>query len=151
NIAKYIDHTLLKAETTRQMIDKHIEEAKQYPFASVCVPPYWVNYCHSFLKDYEVAICTVIGFPLGTQTTNGKVFEAKQAGRDGATEIDMVLNIGMLKSKEDKIVENDIKQVVNATKGEALVKVIIETCLLTDEEKIRACQIVSRAGADFVK
>jgi len=151
NIAKYIEHTLLKADTTRQMIDQHIEEAKQYPFASICVSPYWVNYCHNALKDFEVNICTVIGFPLGAQTTNVKVFETKQAVKDGATEIDMVLNIGMLKSKEDKIVENDIKQVVNATKGKALVKVIIETCLLNDEEKTRACHIASQAGAHFVK
>src|SRR5690349_19965743 len=130
NIAKYIDHTLFKADTTRQMIDQHIDEAKQYPVASICVSPYWVNYCHNALKDFEVNICTVIGFQLGAQTTNVRVFEAKQAVKDGATEIDMVLNNGMLKSREDKLGENDLKQLLTAMQGKALVKVIIETCLL---------------------
>lgn len=151
NIAKMIDHTLLKPEATRSQIIKLIEEAKQYNFASVCVNPTWVKLASEKLKGSEVKVCTVIGFPLGAHTTETKVFEAKDAIKNGAQEVDMVINIGELKDKNDDYVENDIRSVVEAAKGKALVKIIIETCLLTQEEKVRVCKIAKKAGADFVK
>lgn len=151
NIAKMIDHTLLKPETTKNQIIKLTEEAKQYNFASVCVNPTWVKLASEKLKGSEVKVCTVIGFPLGANTTAVKVFEAEDAIKNGAEEIDMVINIGELKDKNDAYVENDIKSVVEAAKGKAIVKVIIETCLLTQEEKVRVCNIAKKAGADFVK
>ncbi|MEY8000480.1 deoxyribose-phosphate aldolase [Clostridium sp. Mt-5] len=151
NIAKLIDHTALKPETTKSQIIKLTEEAKQYNFASVCVNPTWVKLASEKLKDSEVKVCTVIGFPLGASTTETKVFETKDAIKNGAQEIDMVINIGELKNKNDAYVENDINSVVKAAKGKALVKVILETCLLTREEKVRACRIAKKAGADFVK
>lgn len=151
NIAKLIDHTALKPETTKSQIIKLTEEAKQYNFASVCVNPTWVKLASEKLKDSEVKVCTVIGFPLGASTTETKVFETKDAIKNGAQEIDMVINIGELKNKNDAYVENDINSVVKAAKGKALVKVILETCLLTREEKVRACRIAKEAGADFVK
>lgn len=151
NIAKMIDHTLLKADTTKAQIVKLCEEAKQYGFASVCVNPTWVATAAELLKDTDVKVCTVIGFPLGANTPETKAFETKNAIENGATEVDMVINIGALKDGNDDLVERDIRAVVEAAKGKALVKVIIETCLLTEEEKVRACQLAVKAGSDYVK
>ncbi|MBT2214508.1 deoxyribose-phosphate aldolase [Virgibacillus dakarensis] len=150
-LAKYIDHTQLKPETTKDKVKQIVQEARENHFASVCVNPYWVSYCYDQLKNTDVKVCTVIGFPLGATTTETKVFETKQAIRDGATEVDMVINVGELKSNDDTAVKRDIEAVVSAAKGQALVKVIIETSLLTDEEKVRACKLAKEAGADFVK
>jgi deoxyribose-phosphate aldolase len=149
--ARMIDHTLLKPEATKEQIVKLAEEAKTYHFASVCVNPTWVKTAYEILKDTDVKVCTVIGFPLGATTPEVKAFETKNAIENGASEVDMVINIGALKSGDDELVEKDIRAVVEAAKGKALVKVIIETCLLTDEEKVRACQLAVKAGADFVK
>lgn len=151
NINKLIDHTALKPNTTKESILKLIAEAKTYDFASVCVNPCWVALAHQELKNTDVKVCTVIGFPLGANTTEVKVFEAKDAIEKGAQEIDMVINIAMLKDKEYDYVENEIHQIVEAAKDKAIVKVIIEACLLTDEEKIKACELSQKAGADFVK
>ncbi|MBC5637253.1 deoxyribose-phosphate aldolase [Ornithinibacillus sp. BX22] len=151
NLEKYIDHTLLKPDTTKDSILKIVEEAKEYKFASVCVNPHWVSLCYEYLKDTEVKVCTVIGFPLGATSTKAKVFETKQAISDGATEVDMVINIGELKAGNDEFVKQDIQAVVEAAKGQALTKVIIETSLLSDDEKVRACKLAKEAGADFVK
>ena len=151
NINKLIDHTALKPNTNKKSILKLIAEAKTYDFASVCVNPCWVALAHQELKNTDVKVCTVIGFPLGANTTEVKVFEAKDAIEKGAQEIDMVINIAMLKDKEYDYVENEIHQIVEAAKDKAIVKVIIETCLLTDEEKIKACELSQKAGADFVK
>ncbi|WP_349237105.1 deoxyribose-phosphate aldolase [Bacillus sp. REN3] len=149
---RMIDHTLLKAEATETQIVKLAEEAKEYKFASVCVNPTWVKTAAEVLKDTEeVKVCTVIGFPLGASTSEVKAFETKNAIENGATEVDMVINIGALKDKQYDAVEKDIKAVVEAAKGKALTKVIIETCLLTDEEKTMACKLSVNAGADFVK
>lgn len=149
-INKYIDHTLLKPDATKEGIDKLLAEAKEYDFASVCVNPYWVAYCAQVLKDSDVKVCTVIGFPLGANTTATKVFEAREAIANGADEIDMVINIGELKAGNDAAVEADIHALAEAS-GNKLLKVIIETCLLTDQEKVRACQLAVKAGADYVK
>lgn len=151
NINKLIDLTALKPNTNKESILKLIAEAKTYDFASVCVNPCWVALAHQELKNTDVKVCTVIGFPLGANTTEVKVFETKDAIEKGAQEIDMVINIAMLKDKEYDYVENEIHQIVEATKDKAIVKVIIETCLLTDEEKIKACELSQKAGADFVK
>lgn len=151
NIAKMIDHTALKPDTTKEQILKLIEEAKKYKFASVCVNPTWVKQASEKLKDSGIDVCTVIGFPLGSNTTVTKAFETKDAIENGATEVDMVINIAELKSRNDSYVEEDIKAVVEVARGKALVKVIIETCLLTEEEKVRACELAKKAGADFVK
>lgn len=151
SIAKYIDHTILKADATREMVEKLCIEAKEYGFYSVCINSYYVDLCRKLLNDTDVKVCCVIGFPLGANDSLVKSFEAKTAIENGAEEIDMVINIGALKSKEYDIVLNDIKNVVNETKGKAILKVIIETCLLTDEEKIKACELAVEAGADFVK
>ena len=151
NINKLIDHTALKPNTNKKSILKLIAEAKTYDFASVCVNPCWVELAHQELKNTDVKVCTVIGFPLGANTTEVKVFETKDAIEKGAQEIDMVINIAMLKDKEYDYVENEIHQIVEAAKDKAIVKVIIETCLLTDEEKIKACELSQKAGADFVK
>ena len=150
NYAAMIDHTLLKAETTKEQIEKLCEEAKKYEFASVCVNPTWVNYSAELLKGSPVKVCTVIGFPLGATTSEVKAFETKDAIEKGAQEIDMVINIGALKNGNGTLVHDDIKAVVDAANG-TLVKVIIESCLLTDEEKVKACQLAVKAGADFVK
>lgn len=147
---KYIDHTLLKADASQVQIETLIEEAKKYDFASVCVNPTWVNFAAQALKATDVKVCTVIGFPLGANTPELKAFETSDAIQNGANEIDMVINIGALKSRNFDLVERDIRAVVEAAKG-TLVKVIIETCLLTDDEKVKACQIAQKAGADFVK
>lgn len=151
NINKLIDHTALKPNTNKENILKLIAEAKTYDFASVCVNPCWVELAHQELKNTDVKVCTVIGFPLGANTTEVKVFETKDAIEKGAQEIDMVINIAMLKDKEYDYVKNEIHQIVEAAKDKAIVKVIIETCLLTDEEKIKACELSQKAGADFVK
>lgn len=151
NINKLIDHTALKPNTNKESILKLIAEAKTYDFASVCVNPCWVALAHQELKNTDVKVCTVIGFPLGANTTEVKVFETKDAIEKGAQEIDMVINIAMLKDKEYDYVENEIHQIVEAAKDKAIVKVIIETCLLTDEEKIKACELSQKAGVDFVK
>ncbi|WP_025729114.1 deoxyribose-phosphate aldolase [Atopobacter phocae] len=150
NYAKYIDHTALKPETTHKQIDKLLEEAKEYGFKSVCVNPYWVNHAAQSLKDTDVLVCTVIGFPLGANTSEVKAFETKDAIKNGAQEIDMVINIGAAKDGRFDIVEKDIKAVVEAANG-TLVKVILETSLLTDEEIIETSKCSVRAGAQFVK
>ncbi|WP_433743229.1 deoxyribose-phosphate aldolase [Falsibacillus pallidus] len=151
NIAKMIDHTLLKPEATSAQIEALCLEAKEYGFASVCVNPTWVAKAYEILKDTDVLVCTVIGFPLGASTPETKAFETKNAIENGAKEVDMVINIGALKDGSDDLVEKDIRAVVEAAKGKALTKVIIETCLLTDEEKVRACELSVKAGADYVK
>lgn len=150
NYASMIDHTLLKAEATKEQIAKICAEAKQYGFASVCVNPTWVKFAAEQLEGAESVVCTVIGFPLGANTSAVKAFETKDAIANGAGEIDMVINIGALKEGNYDLVREDIKAVVDAANG-TLVKVIIETCLLTDEEKVKACELSVEAGADFVK
>ena len=151
NIAKMIDHTALKADTTKEQIVKLCDEAKEYGFFSVCVNPTWVKTAAEQLQGSEVKVCTVIGFPLGASTSETKAFETKDAIEKGATEVDMVINIGALKDNNDEFVEQDIRAVVEAANGKALVKVIIETSLLTQEEKIRVCKLAVKAGADYVK
>lgn len=151
DLAKYIDHTQLKPDTKKEKIAQIVKEASENDFASVCVNPYWVPFCYENLKNTEVKVCTVIGFPLGATSTETKVFETKQAIKDGATEVDMVINVGELKSNNDEAVKNDIEAVVKAAEGNALTKVIIETSLLTDDEKVRACKLAKQVGADFVK
>jgi deoxyribose-phosphate aldolase len=152
SLARMIDHTLLKPEATKQQIEQLCAEARQFQFASVCVNPCYVKYCAQLLRDSKVKVCTVIGFPLGATTTEAKVAEAEQALRDGAQELDMVINVGMLKSGMDTYVEQDIRAVARtAHRASAILKVIIETGLLTDEEKVKACLLAKRAGADFVK
>ncbi|MGG4549559.1 deoxyribose-phosphate aldolase [Rossellomorea marisflavi] len=150
-IANMIDHTLLKPESTKEQVEILCQEAKEYTFASVCVNPTWVAYAHELLEGTQVKVCTVIGFPLGASTPEVKAFETKDAIANGATEVDMVINIGALKSGDDALVKRDMEAVVAATKGKALSKVIIETCLLTDEEKVKACKLAVEAGADYVK
>jgi deoxyribose-phosphate aldolase len=150
-IAKYIDHTLLKPEATKEQVEKLCNEAKQYNFASVCVNPTWVKLASDILKGTDVKVCTVIGFPLGANTPETKAFEAVNAVTNGAEEIDMVMNIGALKSGDTELVQKDIEAVVNAVKDKALVKVIIETSLLTEDEKVTACQLSVQAGAHYVK
>ena len=150
SIAKYIDHTLLAADATRSAIEKLCKEADEYGFASVCVNSCWVKYSASLLKDSSANVCTVVGFPLGAMDTVSKAYEAAKAVENGADEVDMVINIGYLKSGMLDDVLEDIKVVRKATEGKVL-KVIIETCLLTDEEKKIACELSEKAGADFVK
>lgn len=149
-INSYIDHTLLKPDATQEQIKKLCEEAIQYKFASVCINPTWVEYAYSLLTDNAIPVCTVVGFPLGANTTNTKANETRELLGLGAREIDMVMNIGQLKSKNFEQVKSDIAEVVKAAQG-ALVKVIIETCLLTDDQKKIACQLSQEAGAAFVK
>ncbi|WP_409301764.1 deoxyribose-phosphate aldolase [Peribacillus sp. SCS-155] len=151
DIARLIDHTLLKADATKKEIKTLCEEAREYKFASVCVNPVWVRYAVELLAGSEVKVCTVIGFPLGANTPETKAFEAENAINNGAEEVDMVINIGALKDKDDELVEKDIRAVVEASKSKALTKVIIETSLLSEEEKVRACKLAVNAGADFVK
>src|SRR5699024_10834704 len=150
-IAKLIDHTALKPDTTQKQIDKLCQEAKEYGFYSVCINPSWVKEAARQLEGTNVKVCTVIGFPLGAATTNIKALETKDAIENGADEIDMVLNIAKLKDGDVAYVEDDIRSVVQAADGQALVKVIIETCLLSDAEKETACRLAVKAGADFVK
>ena len=150
DIAKYIDHTLLAADATKERIETLCKEAYEYGFASVCVNSCWVKTCAELLKGSDVKTCTVVGFPLGAMDTVSKAYEAETAVRNGADEVDMVINIGYLKSGMADEVLEDIKAVREATKGKTL-KVIIETCLLTDDEKRTACELSEKAGADFVK
>ena len=147
---KYIDHTLLKQDATEKQIDCLLSEAREYDFASVCVNPAWVKHAKKGLEGTDVKVCTVVGFPLGATTSAVKAFETKEAIQNGADEIDMVINVGALKSGNLALVESDICAVVEAS-GDKLVKVIIETCLLTDQEKVVACQLAQKAGTDFVK
>lgn len=150
NYAKYIDHTLLKPEATKDQIDKLISEAKEYNFKSICINPTHVQYAAEQLTDSDVLVCTVIGFPLGATTTETKIFETEDVIKKGASEVDMVINIGALKDGNYDLVQKDIESVVGAANGKT-VKVIIETCLLTDEEKVKASELSKAAGADFVK
>jgi len=150
-LAKMIDHTILKAEATDAEVMQLCKEAIEYGFASVCVNPSMVKKAATILEGSEVKVCTVIGFPLGATSTEVKAFETEQTIKDGATEVDMVINVGKLKENNLEYVKNDIAAVVNAAKGKALTKVIIETCLLTDEEKVTVCKIAKEVGADFVK
>ena len=150
NISKKIDHTLLKASATQADIIRIRAEAKQYGFASVCVNSCYAKLVTRQLRGTDVKTCCVVGFPLGAMSTAAKAYEAKCAVEDGASEIDMVINVGALKEGNDLYVEEDISAVVEAAKP-AIVKVIIETCLLTDEEKVRACSLSESAGAAFVK
>ncbi len=149
-MASMIDHTILKASATEEMIEALCQEAIKYNFASVCINPVFVKLAAKKLSHSNVKVCTVIGFPLGANSPETKAFEATKAVEDGAHEIDMVINVGMLKSGNLKYVEDEISGVVKASKG-ALVKVIIETCFLTDEEKVTACNLAKNAGANFVK
>ena len=151
DLAKHIDHTLLRTDAQRADAAKLVEEAKAYHFASVCVSPIWVSFVSEALRDTGVKTCTVIGFPQGATPSAVKAFETKQAIADGADEVDMVIAVGKLKDGDDAYVKSDIEAVVRAARGKALTKVIIETCLLTDEEKRRACLLAKEAGADFVK
>ena len=151
NLSRYIDHTLLKADATENEVIKLCNEAKEYDFFSVCINPGFVEIAAKELSESNVAVCTVIGFPLGASTPETKAFETRDAIQKGAAEVDMVINISKLKDKKDEEVLKDIKAVVDAADKKALVKVIIETCLLTDEEKERACKLAKDAGADFVK
>ncbi len=151
DLAKFIDHTLLRTDAQRADLEKLVEEAKTHRFASVCVSPLWVSFAANALKGSGVKTCTVIGFPQGATPSAVKAFETKKAIEDGAEEVDLVIPVGRLKDGDDAYVRDDIRAVVEAAKGKALTKVIIETCLLTDEEKRRACRLAKEAGADFVK
>lgn len=150
NIAKFIDHTLLKPAATQNQIQHLCDEARSYGFCSVCVNPYWVKFAKIALQGTDVKVCTVIGFALGATTSASKAFEAQEAVQNGADEVDMVLNIGALKSGDTTAVLADIQAVRNVTRGHIL-KVIIETSQLTDDEKVTACKLAAQAGADFVK
>lgn len=150
NYNQMIDHTILKPDATKAMVQKIIDEAIEYQFASVCVNPCYVAYCASQLQDSDVKVCTVIGFPLGASTSATKAFETSEAIKNGADEVDMVINIGALKDGNQDLVFNDIQAVVKAAQGKT-VKVIIETCLLNDEEIITACKLAKKAQANFVK
>lgn len=150
-INKYIDHTLLKPEATEAEIKALCDEAIAYDFMSVCVQPYWVSKVSSFLNGTDVKVCTVIGFPHGANTKEVKIFEAKQAVQNGAHEVDMVINIGAAKAGDFETIREEIAAIAEAVKGQAILKVIIETALLTDEEKEKACLAAVEAKADFVK
>jgi len=152
SLARMIDHTLLKPEATPEDVDRLCAEARTYEFASVCIQPSFVSRCKSLLKGSPVKVCTVIGFPLGATSTTAKAAEAAQALHDGAEEVDMVIHVGMLKAGNNEYVRNDVAAVVREAHARgALVKVIIETALLTDGEKTTACRLAHDAGADFVK
>lgn len=152
SLAHMIDHTLLKPDVTRDQIAQLCYEARKHGFASVCVNPTNVQLCTQLLKGSPIPVCVVVGFPLGATPTEVKVFEAQQAIRDGAAEVDMVINVGALKSRDYELVERDIASIARACHaGNAILKVIIEAALLTDEEKVAACQLAKVAGADFVK
>jgi deoxyribose-phosphate aldolase len=151
DIAKYIDHTILKPESTAEDVKRLCKEAKEYNFASVCVNGCYAELVSTELAGSNVKTCVVTGFPLGAMTKEAKAFETSDAIKNGANEIDMVINVGALKGRNYDLVKEDIEAVVNATKGKAIVKVIIETCLLTDEEKVKVCEIAKEAKVDFVK
>ncbi len=148
-VFQYVDHTLLKQEATWEDIKKICDDAMTYKTASVCIPPCYVKKAAKYMQG-KIKVCTVIGFPNGNMTTAAKVFETKDAIKNGASEIDMVINIGMLKAKEYNYVLNEIKAIKKAC-GSKILKVIIETCLLTDDEKKKMCDLVNRSGADFIK
>ena len=150
NYNKMIDHTVLKADTPLETVKRICDEAMEYGFASVCINPCHVAYCADYLKDSDVNVCTVIGFPLGANTSAVKAFETKDAIANGVDEIDMVMNIGALKDKNYDLVRDDVKAVVEAANG-TLVKVILETCLLTEDEIKKACELCVEAKADYVK
>ncbi|HWQ41730.1 MAG TPA: deoxyribose-phosphate aldolase [Desulfosporosinus sp.] len=153
-LAKLIDHTILKPIATQEDVTKICNEALNYGFASVCINPSFVPLAVNLLKDSAVLVCTVIGFPLGSTSTATKAFEAQEAVKNGALEVDMVINIGALKERREDVVFQDISTVVEAAKGansKAITKVIIETCYLSDEEKVLACMLAKKAGAHFVK
>lgn len=150
NLQSMIDHTILKADATIDMIEKLCQEALEFNFAAVCVNPHFVEFCKDKLKDSRVKVATVVGFPLGATTKETKAFETREAVNNGADEIDMVINIGALKDKDYDYVREDIQGVVEAASGK-IVKVIIETCLLSEEEKKKACELAMEAGAHFVK
>ncbi|HKW87740.1 MAG TPA: deoxyribose-phosphate aldolase [Candidatus Acidoferrales bacterium] len=151
-IARLIDHTLLKPDATRDQIRKLCEEAVQYRFASVCVNPWYVSLAAELLRGTPVKVCTVVGFPFGATLPQVKVYETVEVLKLGAQEVDMVINIGALKSKQDDVVESDIRGVVEAChRGDAICKVILEMALLTQDEKIRGCALSKNAGVDFVK
>lgn len=150
NYNKMIDHTVLKADTPLETVKRICDEAMEYGFASVCINPCHVAYCADYLKDSDVNVCTVIGFPLGANTSAVKAFETKDAIANGADEIDMVMNIGALKDKNYDLVRDDVKAVDEAANG-TLVKVILETCLLTEDEIKKACELCVEAKADYVK
>lgn len=150
NYNKMIDHTVLKADTPLETVKRICDEAMEYGFASVCINPCHVAYCADYLKDSDVNVCTVIGFPLGANTSAVKAYETKDAIANGADEIDMVMNIGALKDKNYDLVRDDVKAVVEAANG-TLVKVILETCLLTEDEIKKACELCVEAKADYVK
>ena len=150
NYNKMIDHTVLKADTPLETVKRICDEAMEYGFASVCINPCHVAYCADYLKDSDVNVCTVIGFPLGANTSAVKAFETKDAIANGADEIDLVMNIGALKDKNYDLVRDDVKAVVEAANG-TLVKVILETCLLTEDEIKKACELCVEAKADYVK
>ncbi|MBC8061034.1 MAG: deoxyribose-phosphate aldolase [Clostridiaceae bacterium] len=150
-LEKYMDHTILKPEATIDGVKKICKEAIEYGFASVCINPYYTSLVSKELKGTDIKTCVVIGFPLGANTKEVKAFETNQVIELGAQEVDMVINVGALKDKDYEVVREDIEAVVKAAAKRALVKVILETCLLTDEEKIKACEISKAAGVDFVK
>ena len=150
-VAKMIDHTVLKATSTKEEVVSICKEAKEYGFFSVCINPTHIELAKKELENSDVKVCTVIGFPLGASTKEVKAFETKDAISKGADEVDMVINIGALKDKNYDLVYEDIKAVVEASNKQALVKVIIETCYLTDDEKVKACELAVKAGTDFVK
>ena len=149
-INKFIDHTILKATATKEDVKKLCDEAKEYGFYSVCVNGANVRYAYEQVKNSDVKVAAVVGFPLGAMETDVKVFEAKKAIEDGASEIDMVINVGALKDKDYDLVENEIRKIKEAI-GSNVLKVIIETCYLTDDEKVKACELSVNAKADFVK
>lgn len=148
---KYFDHTILNADASEADVKKVCDEARKYDFASVCVNSYYTAFVAKELKDTDVKVCTVVGFPLGQSTTEVKAFETQKAIEAGATEIDMVINVGALKDKKYEFVKKDIKTLKDVCGKDIILKVIIETCLLTDEEKVIACKLSKEAGADFVK
>ena len=150
-MARYIDHTLLKPESTNEQFDQIVKECLQYNFKSVCVNSNWVEYVARQLQGSGAEICSVVGFPLGAMTSRSKAFEAREALADGATEIDMVINIGALRSGKYNLVEEDIRAVRRATRAGTVLKVILETCMLSQEEKVIGCELSKKAGADFVK
>ena len=150
-LAKYIDHTLLKADATPEQIKKLCAEAEEYQFASVCVNSCYARLAHECLRGRGVAVCCAVGFPLGAMSQRAMAYEARCAAEDGASEIDMVIPVGALKAGDDETVRETIGAVVEAVTGRAIVKVILEACLLTDAEKVRACQLAESVGAAFVK
>ncbi len=150
-MARYIDHTLLKPEAVPAQFDQTVLECRQYNFKSICVNSHWVSYVARQLQDMDIGVCAVVGFPLGAMTSRTKAFEARESIADGATEIDMVINVGALRARNYARVEEDIRAVRRATREGTILKVILETCMLTQEEKVIACELSKKAEADFVK